>query len=272
MIETLQPNYKIAFLSRGYRRKSNGFVLAKSDSSVEDLGDEPFQIHQKFPAIQVAVDADRRNGISILENKIVPDVIILDDAFQHRKVTPTFSILLTSYGNLYCDDWYFPTGTLRDSRSESKRAEVIIVTKCPINLDIVQQTSIVEKLVPNPNQKVLFSFLEYDTVLKGGENVCSLDLLNGKNITLVTGIANPKPLLTYLEQKHIVFEHLPFKDHHFFTAAEIEELNNKEYVLTTEKDYVRLKGKVKNLIYISIRHSFFNRGEEFLLELIRKRL
>ena len=115
-----------AVLSRGYKRKSDGFYLANAKSTVLELGDEPYQIHRKFPEVAVAVDADRRNGIEKLEKLVNPEVIVLDDAFQHRKVKPTFSILLTTYQNLYVDDWYLPTGSLRDAKKEAKRADLII--------------------------------------------------------------------------------------------------------------------------------------------------
>ena len=162
LIEQLKIDYRVAVLSRGYKRKSSGFLLATPKSSVENLGDEPFQIYTKFPEITVAVDADRRNGISILEEHIKPDVILLDDAFQHRKVKAGFNILLTAYGKLYCDDWYLPTGNLRDSRSEVRRADLIIVTKCPTEISETDKEGIRNNLKINTNQSVLFSSLSYD--------------------------------------------------------------------------------------------------------------
>ena len=135
LIALLQKEFKVAVLSRGYKRKSEGFVLADSKATVELLGDEPFQIHTKFEDITLAVDKDRQNGMAQLETREHPDVVLLDDAFQHRKIKPGFNILLTTYENLFVDDFYLPTGTLRDSKNQVKRAQVIIVTKCPKDLD-----------------------------------------------------------------------------------------------------------------------------------------
>jgi tetraacyldisaccharide 4'-kinase len=141
LIRLLSPNYKIAILSRGYKRKSKGFVLADPTSNAEILGDEPFQIYQKFPNTIVAVDADRKNGI---ENLLVlnekPDVILLDDAFQHRKVKAGFYILLTGYDDLFYSDFILPAGNLRESRSGAKRANVIIITKCPKDISKIVAT------------------------------------------------------------------------------------------------------------------------------------
>tara|TARA_R110000868_G_scaffold82132_3_gene232054 strand:+ start:915 stop:1916 length:1002 start_codon:yes stop_codon:yes gene_type:complete len=270
LIYLLKKDYKIAVLSRGYGRKSKGFQLSSPDSTVENLGDEPFQIHLKFPEIQIAVDADRQNGISILEESNRFDLILLDDAFQHRKVKPTSAILLTSFDNLYVDDWYLPTGSLRDSKREAKRAAIIIVTKCPKNLSIIQQNEIIKKINPNKNQEVLFSFLAYDFNLKGQNESLTIKDLKTKKVTLVTGIANPEPLLEFLDENQIGVDHLAYRDHHFFSNNEIENFRRKEFILTTEKDYVRLKGKIENLWYIAIEHKFFNNGDKILRKKIEQ--
>lgn len=269
LISHLQKDYKVAVLSRGYKRKSSGFVLANTNSTVEELGDEPFQIYSKFPETIVAVDADRCNGISILEKDNTPNVIVLDDAFQHRKVKPSKSILLTTYGNLYVHDWYLPTGNLRDSRTEAKRADYIIVTKCPYNLTEAEQTEIKNKLQTEEHQHVLFTYLKYDEEIKGPNSSLNLDFFMKKKVVLVTGIANPRPLVSFLSEKGISVKHLAFKDHHFFTPSELNLLNSKEIILTTEKDYVRLNGKVKNLYYISIKHEFFRDDGELLINELR---
>jgi tetraacyldisaccharide 4'-kinase len=264
LIETLKESYQVAFLSRGYKRKSSGFVLASSESSVENLGDEPFQVHSKFPTVTVAVDADRIRGILTLQKVADPDVIILDDAFQHRKVSAGFTVLLTAFDKLYCDDRYFPTGNLRDSRREAKRADLIIVTKCPPRLPRDQQDEIVKRLQPKSGQRVLFSYLVYGSNLESENQGRPLSSIKNKKVTLITGIANPTPLVAYLDEAGIFFEHLNFRDHHFFTPNEIKLFNSKECVITTEKDYMRLKGRVENLYYLSIRHGFLNQGESEL--------
>ena len=268
LVRELSENYNVAILSRGYKRKSEGFLLSNEQTTVEELGDEPFQIKTKFPKIAVAVDADRRNGISQLEKLIGPDIILLDDAFQHRKVKAGFSILLTSYDNLYTKDWYLPTGDLRDSKREAGRADVIVVTKCPANLSPSEKNKIRESIHPKPHQKVLFSYLSYNKELKG--DILTLDTLKEKKVTLVTGIANPAPLIKFLNSEGITFEHLKYKDHHFFTDQEIDILKEKECILTTEKDFVRLETKLTNLSYIEVKHEFFdNTGELMKNELLK---
>lgn len=265
LVAALKDRQKVAVLSRGYRRKSSGFVLANSQSTVAELGDEPFQIHKKFENLILAVDAKRINGIGQLERQMAPDLIILDDAYQHRKVRPTFSILLTSFDRLYSNDFFFPSGTLRDSRNQAKRANVIVVTKCPINLSDEEKAIVKKSLSPLKNQKVLFAYLEYAEEIKGLEESLKLDFLKEKKFTLVTGIANPKPLVDLLKKNDLQFEHLRYKDHHAFSKKEIEQLNAKSFVLTTEKDFARLQGKVERLAYIEIRHKFMGKGKEELL-------
>lgn len=270
LIDLLQYDKKIAVLSRGYGRKSKGFLLANENTAVEDLGDESFQIHQKFPNVTVAVDADRRNGISILEKEINPDVILLDDAFQHRKVKARFNVLLTAYGNLYSSDWYLPTGNLRDAKNQFKRADIIVVTKCPSDISDAELSGIVQRLKPKVDQQVLFACLSYSKKLIGQKGELELNALIGKKNTLVTGIANPEPLCGYLSNNGISFEHLEYSDHHFFSEKEIALFNSKEMIITTEKDYVRLKGKVKNLYYLGIKHQFLNDGKAALKKELKR--
>lgn len=256
LIRTLE-GHKVAVLSRGYKRKSKGFVLADQNSLVTDLGDEPFQIHQKFPEISVAVDADRRNGLTQLEVQVQPEVVLLDDAFQHRRVKPKYSILLTAYGNLFVDDWYLPTGNLRDSKREYRRADIIIVTKCPETLTKAERKTILQKLKPKSHQHVLFSSLAYGNQLKQGQtDNHGFDEIKGRKIALVTGIAFPEPLVKYLQSRELLFEHFEFGDHHDFTSEEIATFKDYEVILTTEKDYVRLEGRLENLYYLEVAHSF----------------
>ncbi|NAY92493.1 tetraacyldisaccharide 4'-kinase [Muricauda sp. JGD-17] len=258
---------KVAILSRGYKRKSKGFVLAKSYHTVHDLGDEPFQLYRKFPNVIVAVDADRRNGITQLESKVQPDIILLDDAFQHRQVKPRFSILLTAFDSLYEDDWYLPTGDLRDSKREASRADLIIVTKSPENISTTKRKEITKKFNPKPRQKVLFAHLAYAEVVKSsGSEQLPLSALKNANIALVTGIARPEPLVKFLKSKGLDFKHFKFRDHHDFSERDIESFNNYEIVLTTEKDYVRLMGRLQNLYYLEIAHRFDTDKDRAILE------
>ncbi len=252
---------KIAVLSRGYKRSSKGYQLAENTSSVLEIGDEPYQIYQKFPEVAVAVDADRRNGISTLERTIAPDLILLDDAFQHRKVKATLYILLTAYGKLYVDDLYLPAGNLRDHKVAAKRANIIVVTKCPLDLSKNEKQRIVERLRPRAYQRLVFSYLEYSKAIYGENGPQELAVL-GTDITLVTGIADPAPLVAYLKGLGLNVTHLKFPDHHSFSAADLERINTKSQVLTTEKDYVRLKGNVSELYYLPIAHRFFKPDDE----------
>nr|WP_321222160.1 tetraacyldisaccharide 4'-kinase [uncultured Psychroserpens sp.] len=241
LIRLLSKHYEIATLSRGYKRETQGFIIANEKATAKTIGDEPYQFYHKFKDVVVSVDANRQNGIEKLMALKQPEVILLDDAFQHRKVKAGLNILLTSYNNLYCDDIVLPTGNLREPRAGAKRADLILVTKCPNTLSSSEMESIKKKLNPLKEQKIYFSSIAYDDVVKNSTNNLGLDLLEGKKISLVTGIANPQPLVDYLTFKSINFEHLRYSDHHVFTNAEIDELKQKEFILTTEKDFVRLK-------------------------------
>ncbi|WP_222983550.1 tetraacyldisaccharide 4'-kinase [Flagellimonas meishanensis] len=266
----LLGNHKIAILSRGYKRKSEGFVLAGPEHTVHDLGDEPFQLHRKFMEVAVAVDADRQHGIAQLAKTVNPDLILLDDAFQHRKVRPHFSILLTAYYTLYVDDWYLPTGNLRDSKREARRADVIIVTKCPEHMTEEKREEILNKLGPMPNQKVLFAHLGYDNAVKSsGPEQHLLEQLRGKNIALVTGIARPEPLVRFLQSKGIDFQHFKFRDHHDFSDKDIASFKDFDMILTTEKDYVRLMGRLDNLFYLEVAHRFAERDKRIMEERLK---
>ncbi|RDY58116.1 tetraacyldisaccharide 4'-kinase [Flagellimonas nanhaiensis] len=263
-------DYHVAVLSRGYKRKSKGFLMADPNSKVEDLGDEPFQMYKKFPQITLVVDSNRRRGISQLESTVKPDIILLDDAFQHRKVKPKFSILLTAHDNLYVEDWYLPTGNLRDGKLEAKRADLIVVTKCPEGFSEKDRGKILKKLNPKQNQNVLFSKLVYsDTIKENGNKAMPLLDLQNKKVALVTGIASPGPLLKYLKSKKIDFEHFEYPDHHNFTEGEIRSFENSEIVLTTEKDYVRLEGRMKNLYYLEVAHGFDSKDHEILVQAVK---
>lgn len=266
LIRIFGDDNRTAVLSRGYRRKSKGFVLAGKDTKVLEIGDEPFQIHKKFPKVTIAVDADRRNGMTQLEDHVKPDIILLDDAFQHRKVKAGFYLLLTSFDNLYMNDWYLPTGNLRDSKKEAKRAHIIVVTKCPIDMTQQKSKVILGQIKPLERQKVLFASLEYSPILRSKWGNKDFSFLEHQQFTLVTGIANPDPLVTYLTSKGLRFEHLSYKDHHNFTEKEIGELKQKQIILTTEKDYVRLNEHLQDIFYVEILHTFLFGGQSVLEE------
>jgi len=241
LIRLLKDDYQIATLSRGYKRTSQGFQIGEENSTVNILGDEPFQFYSKFKnEIQVAVDANRHAGITALRAlNHAPEIILLDDAFQHRRVKAGFNILLTTYANPYFKDMVLPTGNLREPRHGAKRAQIIIVTKCPNGLTETDKKRYVHKINPEPHQAVFFSSIGYSEQLFSAENTMSIEALT--DFTLVTGIANPMPLIDFLKSKRLVFEHLNFKDHHHFTFDDIATLEKKTCIVATEKDFMRLK-------------------------------
>ena len=264
LIRLLAPNYKIATLSRGYKRKSEGFILADANSTAEILGDEPFQIHQKFPQIKVAVDADRKNGIEkLLSLKDKPEVILLDDAFQHRRVKAGFYILLSAFDDLFCDDYLLPTGNLRESRKGAKRADVIIVTKCPKDLSEIAQQNIKNKIgleVP-----IYFSYIDYDDLVYNPNESKKVAEIKLQDKLVIAGIAKPEPFFTYLEVSKD--DCLVYPDHHFFTEKDLNQIEtkaNNKVIITTEKDFVRLmKHHWKTSIYyLPIKSSFLGKMEE----------
>jgi len=263
LIRLLKEEYRLATLSRGYRRKSEGFVLANKHSTANDLGDEPMQFHEKFSNISVAVDANRQHGISQLQQLVNPDVILLDDAFQHRKVTAGFYVLLTKFDNLYTNDLLIPGGDLRESKRGAKRADVIVVTKCPNNLSLERQNEIIKKISPIHSQKVFFTSISYSENVFGLDTKLTLESLKNNAFTLVTGIANPSPLIKHLTSLNLDFEHIVFKDHHNFSKKELSQLSEKQLILTTEKDYMRLKSSLTNVCYLPIVTKFLNSSDAF---------
>ncbi|MEJ6793145.1 MAG: tetraacyldisaccharide 4'-kinase [Lacinutrix sp.] len=255
LIRLLYQDYTLATLSRGYGRKTKGFLLANEESSANTLGDEPFQFYNKFKnKISVAVDENRQNGILNLRNlKKQPNLIILDDAFQHRKVKAKLNILLTTYSDLYYKGFVLPTGNLREPKQGAKRAQIIVVTKCPENLTLNRKQILEGKLKLKKGQQLFFSTIGYATSVIGNQKTIALDLL--EDFTLVTGIANAKPLIEFLKNKGLNFNHMEYSDHHDFSKKEIETISRNKLVVTTEKDYVRLvseKKLVNKLYYLSI--------------------
>lgn len=250
LIRLLKDDKSVATLSRGYKRKTEGFVLADQHANADTIGDEPFQFYRKYSEITVTVDADRQNGIEKLRAlKSQPEVILLDDAFQHRKVKAGLNILLTAYNNLYYKDMVLPTGNLREPRSGAKRADLIVVTKCRRDISEAEKLAITSKLKLKNHQQLFFSYVDY------GHNVISesnqMEVAKLPKFTLVTGIANAKPLVDFLVEKGLKFDHLEYSDHYNFKASDIETLASKSLIICTEKDYVRLSDNesLKNKLY-----------------------
>ncbi|MBC7642724.1 MAG: tetraacyldisaccharide 4'-kinase [Flavobacterium sp.] len=264
LINLLSKKYKIATLSRGYKRTSKGFILANNNSNAQTLGDEPFQFFLKFKNVQVAVDADRKNGIEkLLSQPEKPNLILLDDAFQHRKVKAGFYVLLTAFNDLFTDDFLLPTGNLRESRIGATRANAIVITKCPENLSEVDQHKITKKI--NSNQPIFFSKIQYDDYIYSSNGKLKLiDTIN-KGKLIIAGIANPTPFFDYLKNSNNSI--LTFPDHHDFTENDLENIKTqagKKLIITTEKDYVRLKKhEIKNLYYLPIKSSFLENSVLF---------
>ncbi|WP_340063826.1 tetraacyldisaccharide 4'-kinase [Ascidiimonas aurantiaca] len=258
LIRVLQNNHSIATLSRGYKRTSRGFLVADERTTVKQLGDEPFQYFQKFPSVKVAVDANRVRGVSKLYSLYKPEVIILDDALQHRKIKAGLTILLTAYHKLYTDDVLLPAGDLRDIKGRARKANIIVVTKCPDSLTYEKRNEIVNKIAPEKHQELFFAGIRYADYLTNGTQKILLDNYRSLPFTLVTGIADPGPMVRFLENKKFSFQHKKYRDHHFFTKEDIAALNKLERVITTEKDFVRMGSLLKNCFYLPIETYFID--------------
>ena len=272
IIETLQEDYKVATLSRGYKRKTRGYAEVSLTSTAEEVGDEPLQFKQNYPNVTVAVCEDRQTGIEKLQSKA--EVVLLDDAFQHRKVRASTNILLTTFDNLFVDDFMLPTGNLREPKRGFSRADIIIVTKCPERVPYASLQKVEHRLPIMNHQKLYFSKISYDSHIHGISESLPLSYLLDKSFTLVTGIANPKPLIDFLKSRRFSFEHKKFRDHHHFSTSEIEKLKQKEIILTTQKDFMRLReplGKFA-LYYVSIKTEILKEQESFLRDTIRAKV
>ena len=267
LIRLLSERYAVATLSRGYKRKSKGFVLANTNATAENLGDEPYQFYQKFPSIQVAVDVDRKNGIEQLLTQVKkPQVILLDDAFQHRKVKAGFYILLTAYDDVFAHDFLLPTGNLRESRSGAQRANLIVVTKCPTTLSESEQTQIKQRIKSYSDAPVYFSTIAFDENVKSSIASVPVTTIQQTACVLVAGIAKPDSFFDYLKNSESIC--LTYPDHHHFTESDIQQIKQQagdKLIVTTEKDYVRLKdSELKDqLYYLPIRTSLMVDSNEF---------
>lgn len=264
LIRLLKDTYKIAVLSRGYKRSSKGFVLANDIVTASELGDESFQLYSKFPEISVAVCEDRQSGIENLISNCRPEIILLDDAFQHRKVKAGLYILLTAFDDLFADDFILPFGNLRESTIGKKRANMVVVTKCPSNITANNKDEVKAKL--NVNVPVFFTSIDYDSNVMGAENSLSVSNIISTEKVIVAGIAKPKYFIDYLNSGNDKV--MMYPDHHNFSENEIlsfNELSKDKILVTTEKDFMRLKGKVNayNLYCLPIQSKFVSDKEKF---------
>jgi tetraacyldisaccharide 4'-kinase len=239
--------------------------LANDTSTASQLGDEPFQFYKKFQNTSVAVDADRKNGIEqLLSLPDKPEVILLDDAFQHRKVKAGFYILLTSYDDLFCDDFILPMGNLRESRSGVKRADIIIVTKCPNDLSEIEQNKIKKKV--GLDSPIFFSSIAYDDSVYSSDNSFKVSEIKIQTKLLLAGIAKPKSFFAYLQNENDIV--MKFSDHHHFSEDDILNIKKQaknNLIITTEKDFVRLNDSIskEQLFYLPIKTSFIFGGNDF---------
>lgn len=272
LLNFLKDEYHIAVLSRGYKRETKGYIEVTTAHTAKQVGDEPRQFKQNFPEVTVAVCADRQTGIEMLQPEA--EVILLDDAFQHRKVKASLNILLTPFEDLYIYDYMLPTGNLREPRAGMRRADIIVVTKCPEKVAYSKLQEIQFKLDLKEHQRVYFSKITYDSKIYNETEILDLAYLEDKYFSLVTGIANPKPLVDFLAEKHYRFEHFKYPDHHDFSTSEIETLQTQEIILTTEKDYMRLQPKLEKyaLYYLPIKTEILNGQGSFFKENIKQHI
>lgn len=278
LIELLHPQFTIATLSRGYKRKTKGYALANEKTTALEIGDEPMQFHLKFPNVAVAVGEERLVAIPYLIEDIKNlQAIILDDAFQHRAVRAGFNILLSDYNNLYVHDFFLPTGELRDEWASAKRADIIVVTKCPSDMSLDKKQKIIKSLHIQKSQKVFFTTIHYGKpyhIIYPNETI---DLSQELEVLLVSGIANPAPLKEYILHHSATYYEKSFSDHHIFSIDDLTDVKNKfqemdadkKIIITTEKDAVRLHKfheQLKGIPFfvLPIQHKFlFDEGRQF---------
>lgn len=248
LLTKLSNQYQVAVLSRGYKRKTRGYSLAHEKTTALEIGDEPMQFHLKFPHVSVAVGEERIVAIpQLLHDRPGTQVIILDDAFQHRSVQAGLNILLTDYSNLYTRDWFLPTGDLRDEKKSYRRANIMVVTKCPPSLSTTEKETLQQELHPLPHQRLFFSAIRYGQPYHI-TNRQTIVLNDSVEVLLVSGIANPDPLKKYLQETTGTYDEILYSDHHIFSIDDWNDIakrfNNMQagnkIVLTTEKDAVRL--------------------------------
>lgn len=292
LIRLLKDHVKVAVLSRGYKRKTHGYVLADDDTTQRDIGDEPFQMKRKFNDIHVAVDRNRCAGINHLTHDPATsdtDVVLLDDAFQHRYVRPGINILLVDYHRLIIYDRLLPAGRLREPLSGKHRADIVIITKCPKTLSPINFRVLIKAMDLFPFQSLYFTTLTYDPLkaLYRDEQL-PLDKLKDRHVLLLTGIASPQQMIHDLQPYTSNIESLAFGDHHSFTCRNQRTINERfealpepRIIVTTEKDATRLQNTTdlseevkKHLYVLPVRISFMqDQGELFnekILSYVRK--
>lgn len=250
ILSLLEKKYRVATLSRGYKRKTSGFLEVETNTQPDTCGDEPLQMKLKFPNAFVAVDENRVEGVKKILAKNKPDVILLDDAYQHRKIKCSLNILLTEYNNLFTRDALLPAGRLRESKKGYLRADIIVVTKTPEYANDENLKDIIKEINTKPHQSLFFSYLDYGHPYYVFNKDITINIpqqLFCFSVLLVTGIANPKPMLTYLKEYAEELIHKTYADHHQFTQYDIEQIkktynsieNDKKLIITSGKKMLR---------------------------------
>jgi tetraacyldisaccharide 4'-kinase len=285
LVRLLKKRLHVAVLSRGYKRKSRGFLLATPETPMHDIGDEPYQMKQQFKDVDVAVDKKRTRGIDNLISGDYTDrpvdVILLDDAFQHRYVKPGLNILLVDYHRQVIYDKLLPAGRLREPVKAKDRADIVIVTKCPKTLTPMEFRVLTKQMNLYPYQQLYFTTLDYDDLTplfpkEAGRSSIALDSLEGKNVLLLTGIASPSQMIIDLEPYAASIRPLSFSDHHNFKKRDVRHINeafealeSPKVIVTTEKDATRLQNvqglsdEVRKAIYVlPVKVSFMLEGED----------
>ena len=283
LAQYLSKHYRTGVLSRGYGRLSKGYEVTNYESNYKIVGDEAMQLFERFKnRFVIAVSEERVPGATKVISDMDLDVLVLDDAFQHRAIKAGFNILMTDFNDPFFRDHLLPAGDLRESRNGYKRADVIMVSKCPDELTEETKRYYISRIRPERNQKVFFSSIGYDENVYGKEKILPDNNLNYYDILLITGIANPKPLLEHLAKFSQRVKHLKFRDHHNFTdddikkiIAEYKKLGEYKLILTTEKDYVRLKtfDYLRDIVYYWPINVVIDKKEEFnqiIIDYVRK--
>lgn len=272
LIDLFKPTHSIFVVSRGYKRKTKGVVIASEKSTAETIGDEPYQFFVKHKGIGVVVAEKRISGIKAINQlRSQPSFFLLDDVMQHRHVNPKIMILTTSFQHPYFNDYLLPYGRLRESRSGAKRAQIILVTKCPAELTLAKQHIFQKKLRLQANQHLFFAKINYSEEILNHEKRKSLETLT-TSFLLITGVANPDPLVSFLEAKGQKFNHLKFPNHHRFRTGDItkiKQLKGDRVILTTEKDFGRLMPyfSTSELYYLPISMGFVNKDDTLRFKL-----
>ncbi|ACU08622.1 Tetraacyldisaccharide 4'-kinase [Flavobacteriaceae bacterium 3519-10] len=273
LAEYLSKQYRTGVLSRGYGRITKGYGITNYDSNYKTVGDEAMQLFERFKnRFVIGVSEERVPGAQKMIDDMDLNVLVLDDAYQHRKIKPGFNILMTDYNDPYFKDFLLPAGDLRESRSGAARAQIIMVSKCPADLTDEKKQYYISRIKPQHDQKVFFSSIGYDENVYSADKFLPDNNLSYYDILLITGIANPKPLINHLANFSHRVKHLKFKDHHNFSdqdikniLAEYKKLGEYKIILTTEKDYVRLKtfDYLRDLMYYWPINVIIDRKDDF---------